>query len=621
MYIFAEPVSEDKVNKIQTQNKLRIEQWEADMLGRTKSSQSGSLDKEPSAKAATDSGSRPSSSPQNDVLLNLDDELTSPLLSGSTEESATADRLEHSGTVPADGDATVRAAHDASSADETASGPGAGPMEDPEAGSEVQPTKDLLAFVLRVQHIVNGETMQKVSKLSADDDYELRYDMAEITGERARTLYEATRRRRQKAHADTDETDPGSKTDDYFIRMLKRLSQKGRDYRASVEQDARNQGAEQAIRMWNDAEEFESSPESTSDPAKSGESPQISAQGLSYDWQGLPPLVDFNSPANPKTRLIHTETIKKLENLLLDDAVSIAKALCGSSWKQDSTTEELLTSKDLDRLVTITKGTSLSEEESRVYPLLLSELIIIVLVRANVLRSVRIPPSPVTLPEMSPAWPGLSRRLQDELCARRLMALGRYSRSPAKSVLCALVVFFEGVGEREAAMKRLERSKFITSLNRLSYSNLDLQSVDPDSRKAKLKQSMYFAFLECLEGYRKWYRGDPDHGMPELEEESLPSPDSPPILLEVDSSSQVAPGEPQEPLAAEPEAAALASGYAGAKHIFLEAAVKHIKFDEAGSTKRIRSHEAAGREGKGARRSPQEDFEAFFEKSMYGGFD
>ena len=90
-------------------------------------------------------------------------------------------------------------------------------------------SQGLLAMTLELRNKVNGRDVYRPLRMSAADEWSVEYSLTELsTPKRARELYEACQlRRRKKLNKSVEE----EKVPDLFIQNLRRLSQKGRDWR------------------------------------------------------------------------------------------------------------------------------------------------------------------------------------------------------------------------------------------------------------------------------------------------------------------------------------------------------------------------------------------------------
>lgn len=98
--------------------------------------------------------------------------------------------------------------------------------------------RPLLAFTLTVRNRVNGSYIDRPKKLEPTDEWKVEYVLKEFSRpSNAWSLYEATKARRAAKYgrfsaADDDE----GLNESYYIRMLRQLSQKGRELRAQMDE-------------------------------------------------------------------------------------------------------------------------------------------------------------------------------------------------------------------------------------------------------------------------------------------------------------------------------------------------------------------------------------------------
>jgi hypothetical protein len=103
-----------------------------------------------------------------------------------------------------------------------------------EVDSDVaKPDAKVLAMTLTIRNKVNGEYIQRPIDLSKEEKWTVEYALAEVPdSNRARLLYEATKRRRSVALS-SEKKLQGSSRNHQYIEKLRGLSTKGREWRES----------------------------------------------------------------------------------------------------------------------------------------------------------------------------------------------------------------------------------------------------------------------------------------------------------------------------------------------------------------------------------------------------
>ena len=120
------------------------------------------------------------------------------------------------------------------------------PFMDTVAQEIAPPTepKELLAMTLTVRNKVNGKFVLRPEKFTAQDRWTVEYALADVqSAGRAWTLYRASQARRRKQLEASDEDE--GKTADWYIRNLRELSRKGKEWRA--QQDEMDKGRPKVV--------------------------------------------------------------------------------------------------------------------------------------------------------------------------------------------------------------------------------------------------------------------------------------------------------------------------------------------------------------------------------------
>ncbi|WEW61980.1 hypothetical protein PRK78_007480 [Emydomyces testavorans] len=175
MYIFAEPVTEDEIDAIQTSNQEKIDAIQKKLL-------------------------------YPELCEELDDE-------SMKEEIATPEETEPS--------------EEASTADD----------ETKQSDSEDTPGRPLLGMCLHTYSKVNGNSVTRPTNFKANDKWVIEYKLATLPAARARALFKACQKRREKQFADVEISES-----DFYRQKLWEMSKRGREWRKTEDELDQKQG-------------------------------------------------------------------------------------------------------------------------------------------------------------------------------------------------------------------------------------------------------------------------------------------------------------------------------------------------------------------------------------------
>ena len=281
MYIFVEPVSNEKIDEIQNKNKAKINAWEDAILAGRKPeknhSAQGESDKLEHVDAAENgpynSDNHAKEQQQQTYMsgmsaMNVEQELTSEFLppkisaqKGGNEEPLPQSRRNGIGE-PSGPDAdrkskdAARGADRDSTSDSTTAGDDSLTPGDPKYLNSMPKTTEqdkgpLLGMVLDVKSYVNRQrTGRPSNEFKKNDEWEIDYTLAEIgVQSRAWAWYEALKSRRAKTFAEEEKQE--DKQRDYYFGMLKRITQDSVKWRRELEatEKAKTQGHSQ-VEVW-----------------------------------------------------------------------------------------------------------------------------------------------------------------------------------------------------------------------------------------------------------------------------------------------------------------------------------------------------------------------------------
>lgn len=196
MYIFAEPVTQEEIQAIQTKNQAEIEEFQRRVLNLGP--------KKETEDSTTSAG--PSDTESQGAQNSKDSPESSDVEADDLDSSSAKDEQ-----VPQD------------------------------LAADQEPPRDLLAMVLTINNKVNGKLVERPVNFTAEDKWSVTYELAEFEGQAAWLLYKACQKRRQKAleGRGEDETDVAGNG---YIRKLREISQQGRLWRAQEDKLDRERG-------------------------------------------------------------------------------------------------------------------------------------------------------------------------------------------------------------------------------------------------------------------------------------------------------------------------------------------------------------------------------------------
>ncbi|OGM40251.1 mitochondrial mRNA processing protein PET127 [Aspergillus bombycis] len=198
MYIFAEPVTDDEIHSIQTRNQAEIDAYQRRVLNLAPSEEEDA--------PPTDGKEEVQPSSSSDKQERSVDEETS-----SSEVSSEDYEAEYDSSAPLD-EAFLSE------------------VESEVAEKAPSNGRELLAMTLVTKNFVNGRIVERPNDLKTHDEWNVEYELSELKGEKARALYVACQKRREKALTGRGE-DEQDIANNVYIRRLREISKKGRDYR------------------------------------------------------------------------------------------------------------------------------------------------------------------------------------------------------------------------------------------------------------------------------------------------------------------------------------------------------------------------------------------------------
>lgn len=218
MYIFAEPVSEQEIDDIQSRNKAEIEALQKKLLSPDEGEVEAVFAERASAEARAD---------ELDTIERIGDREQEGVESATEATEMGADAAE-SGTINVDG-------------------PGAEPnvastgLTNTPAPTGTAP-REIFAACLSTRNRVNDKYVERPFNLRPQHRWEVEYDIRPfIDQQRAQRFYAASKRRRERELAKDDKEGPNSFGMSY-LNMLRKLSKEGSAYRAGLDKLERELG-------------------------------------------------------------------------------------------------------------------------------------------------------------------------------------------------------------------------------------------------------------------------------------------------------------------------------------------------------------------------------------------
>ncbi|KAF9884329.1 hypothetical protein FE257_001842 [Aspergillus nanangensis] len=201
MYIFAEPVTEDEIHAIQTKNKAEIDAYQRRILN-----------------------------------LSHEDEEHSPSFdTDNLAVSAEPDSQDDMGRseLP-DKDASPKASEESAAEEDSSSpAPNQPAPTDLESSDKQEPppeNRELLTMTLVVKNMVNGSYVDRPQNFKASDNWKVEYEISEVEGDQAHSLYASCQKRREKALAGRGE-DETEVANNVYLRRLRDIARHGRSFR------------------------------------------------------------------------------------------------------------------------------------------------------------------------------------------------------------------------------------------------------------------------------------------------------------------------------------------------------------------------------------------------------
>ena len=239
MYIFAEPVTEEQVEEIQSTNRAKSEARERELAGLVRPDE----DSERSSQGASSADGWEQTQAQ--VEEELDQDRTTAEDGSEPEGENTADgsndvaKEEPTPSIGDDDDAGQGQGQGCSAEGDVLERVDDGSTEEQPNVEGPTEARELLAMTLTILNRVNGWYVARPTQLSKEDRWTIEYSLAEISPARAWATYDACRKRRKDIYEEDQEEIT------QYMRRLQHLSRTGRRWREA--QDAREAKAAPAV--------------------------------------------------------------------------------------------------------------------------------------------------------------------------------------------------------------------------------------------------------------------------------------------------------------------------------------------------------------------------------------
>lgn len=228
MYIFAEPMAEEKIEALQSTNKAKIEAFEKEVLG---------LGKDTEEQTILEQSAEP-----DEIESNVVDEISEVKEARMVDQVDVVEDVEPSSSLAWDFDADESEESIEGNLNENAALKDA--ENTPNDAEESAPT--IMAMYLTTRNKVNGESVQRPASLKPEDEWELEYSLAEIEShEKAQSLYSACKQRRNMTYNRDKDADDKNKWANSFREEIRRYTMKGKEYRAKL--NAEQSGAHKVV--------------------------------------------------------------------------------------------------------------------------------------------------------------------------------------------------------------------------------------------------------------------------------------------------------------------------------------------------------------------------------------
>lgn len=222
MYVFAEPVTEERADEIQNTGVQYAKEWARRVVGVGKN--------DPEAQEEW-----------KDLQEEVDEQVSEDgTADKATETPATTQEVETSaeGEAAAESE-TTKDAESTSEDQETDETKIAPPKHEKDFSTEEGP---LAGWTLTIRNKVNGHYLKRPEQLEPEDNWQIEYHISDIDDESVWKLYNATKeRRRQLIGKDDEEENKGLAN---YRKIIQRYASRGRTWRAKQDQIDEQRGVQ-----------------------------------------------------------------------------------------------------------------------------------------------------------------------------------------------------------------------------------------------------------------------------------------------------------------------------------------------------------------------------------------
>ena len=214
MYVFAEPVTEERADEIQNTGVQYAKEWARRVVGVGKN--------DPEAQEAWQD------------------------LQGEVDEQVSEDGTSNKDVAAAEASQAAETSAEAEAATESESSEGSeaddSTIKPPKFERDFTSSGPLMGWTLTVRNKVNGHYLRRPEKLEPEDNWQIEYHVQEIDENSVWSLYNATKeRRRQLIGLDDDEVSKGLAN---YRKLIQRYASRGRMWRAKQDQINEERGVQ-----------------------------------------------------------------------------------------------------------------------------------------------------------------------------------------------------------------------------------------------------------------------------------------------------------------------------------------------------------------------------------------
>jgi hypothetical protein len=225
MYVFAEAMSEERIDEIQMKNKADIEAYERRLFSgegeRELVESSASITKPADDPTENDAKADEVGLSGNVINNDVEADLVHESAPTEVEEAEISDNVINN-------DVEADMVHKPASTNTDATRPKAAEAKRQEETSSSESPPNVVGFKVIARNEVNGQYVGRVEDITADDRWNLEYTIEEMPADKAAVRYQVCQSRRERALADSKKQVRGHP----YLPILLRLSKEGAEWRA-----------------------------------------------------------------------------------------------------------------------------------------------------------------------------------------------------------------------------------------------------------------------------------------------------------------------------------------------------------------------------------------------------